>query len=158
MRTTARRQGRRSSWRINSPNAEILTHAIVGKLNHGETCVIHATLQPGCSALAVVNGRVTPVGTLDHASHSPSPGHSPLPFRPKAKTYALQPLERTLAGVIITLLIFLPWALGGLRVWGQWPMFGLSVLAFLIALIPRTGPVQARDHRPAPSWKHVFRE
>ncbi len=78
------------------------------------------------------------MGTLDHASHSPSPGHSPLPFRPKAKTYALQPLERTLAGVIITLLIFLPWALGGLRVWGQWPMFGLSVLAFLIALIPRT--------------------
>lgn len=39
---------------------------------------------------------------------------------------------------VIALLVFLPWALGGMRPWAQQIGFGLAVLAFVLSLIPRT--------------------
>jgi O-antigen ligase len=63
---------------------------------------------------------------------------SPAAFRPSPKQYVLHPLEKTLAGIVITLLIFLPWALGGMKLWAQWTAFALAALAFIVALIPRT--------------------
>ena len=63
---------------------------------------------------------------------------SPAAFRPQAKEYALHPLEKALAIVVIALLVFLPWALGGMKLWAQQIAFGLAALAFVLALIPRT--------------------
>ncbi len=63
---------------------------------------------------------------------------SPAAFRPSAKQYALHPLEKALLGTAIALLIFLPWALGGMRPWAQQIAFGLAALAFVLSLIPRT--------------------
>lgn len=63
---------------------------------------------------------------------------SPAAFRPQAKEYALHPLEKSLAVVVIALLVFLPWALGGMKLWAQQIAFALAALAFVLALIPRT--------------------
>lgn len=59
-------------------------------------------------------------------------------FRPSAKQYAIHPLERALMGVVIALLIYLPWALGGMRPSAQFVAGGLAVAAFVLSLIPRT--------------------
>jgi O-antigen ligase len=89
------------------------------------------------SALADAPGRHM-LGGVD-SSHRPHqhPIGSPAAFRPQAKQYALHPLEKTLAGIVITLLIFLPWALGGMTLWAQWIALGLATLAFIVSLIPR---------------------
>ncbi len=55
-----------------------------------------------------------------------------------AKHYSLHPLERTLAALVIALLVSQPWMLGGMRVWPQIIACTLAVLAFIVALIPRT--------------------
>ena len=39
---------------------------------------------------------------------------------------------------VIALLVFLPWALGGMRPWAQQIGFGLAGLAFVLSLLPRT--------------------
>ncbi|MBP6505922.1 MAG: O-antigen ligase family protein [Opitutaceae bacterium] len=70
-------------------------------------------------------------------SSTPRPFGSAAALRPPAKQYSLHPLERTLAGIVIALLVFLPWALGGMRLWGQWIALALATLAFVVALIPR---------------------
>lgn len=59
-------------------------------------------------------------------------------FRPSAKQYALHPLEKALMLTVIALLVFLPWALGGMKLWAQQIGFGLAALAFVLSLIPRT--------------------
>lgn len=63
---------------------------------------------------------------------------SPAAFRPSAKEYVLHPLEKALLLTALALLIFLPWALGGMRLWAQQIAFGLAALAFVLSLIPRT--------------------
>lgn len=40
-------------------------------------------------------------------------------------------------GVVCVHLVFMPWALGGMRVWGQFISLGLAVLGLVAALIPR---------------------
>lgn len=50
----------------------------------------------------------------------------------------LHPLEKALLLTALALLIFLPWALGGMRLWAQQIAFGLAALAFVLSLIPRT--------------------
>lgn len=72
----------------------------------------------------------------NHRQHHPV--GSAAAFRPQPKQYVLHPLERTLAGLVITLLIFLPWALGGMKLWAQWIALGLASLAFVVSLLPRT--------------------
>lgn len=77
--------------------------------------------------------------SLVESSHRPRHAiGSPAAFRPQAKEYALHPLEKSLAIVVIVLLVFLPWALGGMKLWAQQIAFGLAALAFVLALIPRT--------------------
>lgn len=39
---------------------------------------------------------------------------------------------------VIALLVFLPWALGGMKLWAQQIGFGLAGLAFVLSLLPRT--------------------
>ncbi|HYP16045.1 MAG TPA: O-antigen ligase family protein, partial [Opitutus sp.] len=50
----------------------------------------------------------------------------------------LHPLETVLLCMAGAQLVFLPWALGGMRPWAQIPSFALAALAFLVALLPRT--------------------
>lgn len=54
-----------------------------------------------------------------------------------AKKIALHPLERILVALILLQLVFLPWALGGLRLWSQYVSAGLAVVTFIVALWPR---------------------
>ncbi len=54
-----------------------------------------------------------------------------------AKVYRLHPCEKTLAWITALILIFQPWALGGMRLWSQYIVGGLALLAFAVALIPR---------------------
>lgn len=70
-------------------------------------------------------------------SHPPSPLGSVAATREPAKQYSLHPLERTLGALAISLLFFLPWALGGMKLWGQYTAVTLAALAFIVALIPR---------------------
>ncbi len=58
-------------------------------------------------------------------------------FRTKSKRPDIHPREILLIGAVALHLIFLPWALGAVRLWAQYISFGLAVLGFLIALIPR---------------------
>ena len=46
-------------------------------------------------------------------------------------------LEISLIIAVSTELAFLPWALGGMRVWSHWIALGLSVAAFVLSLWPR---------------------
>lgn len=61
------------------------------------------------------------------------------PFRQGGgdKVYHLHGLEKALLIVLITQLVFLPWALGGMRLWAQYTAASLSLLALVIALVPR---------------------
>lgn len=54
-----------------------------------------------------------------------------------AKVYRLHPLEKALVVVSAMLLIFQPWAVGGMYLWTQYVAGALALLAFIIALIPR---------------------
>lgn len=40
-------------------------------------------------------------------------------------------------GLVAAQLVFLPWAIGGMRVWSQWIGFALAVLTFACSLLPR---------------------
>lgn len=53
------------------------------------------------------------------------------------KQFALHPHERVLAGLVIALLVFLPWYLGGMIRWAQYAALALAALAFVVALLPR---------------------
>ena len=68
-------------------------------------------------------------------------------FRTKAPRQRIHATEKILLYVLTAQLVFLPWAIGGMRVWSQWISLGLSVVAFLISLLPReyreVGPGQA---------------
>lgn len=68
-------------------------------------------------------------------------------FRTRAPRQRIHSKEKLLLYVVGTQLVFLPWAIGGMAQWAQWISFGLSVLGFGIALLPRdydeVGPGQA---------------
>ncbi|MBI5770144.1 MAG: O-antigen ligase family protein [Verrucomicrobia bacterium] len=71
-----------------------------------------------------------------------SPGFSPRPtsleqFRVKPKKLKIHPMERALLWVISLHLVFLPWALGGMRVWAQWISLGFGAVSLVLALFPR---------------------
>ena len=49
----------------------------------------------------------------------------------------MHPAERALISLVLIHLIFLPWALGTMRLWAQYISISLATLTFIIALIPR---------------------
>ncbi|MEZ5413450.1 MAG: hypothetical protein R3F03_03955 [Opitutaceae bacterium] len=71
--------------------------------------------------------------------HSSTPSPSRHPFRPGGhdKVYHLHGWEKALLVFAGALLIFQPWALGGLRLWAQYIAAPLALGAFICALIPR---------------------
>ncbi|MCF7688767.1 MAG: O-antigen ligase domain-containing protein, partial [Cephaloticoccus sp.] len=70
-----------------------------------------------------------------------------------AKVYKLHPLEKALAVVTAALLIFQPWAVGGMYLWTQYVAGGLALLAFIIALIPRH---YTEEHHPGREMKLIM--
>jgi hypothetical protein len=58
-------------------------------------------------------------------------------FREQQKSVAIHPLEIALLWVMSAHLVFLPWALGGVRLWAQVPSLALSIIALFVALSPR---------------------
>lgn len=69
---------------------------------------------------------------------------SPGSFRTPSRQFELHPLERIVTGLVMVLLIFLPWAFGGMKLGAQLIALGLSACAFFVALIPRH--YDARHH------------
>lgn len=72
--------------------------------------------------------------------HTPSslPLKTPVDhFRAKGARQKIHPREQVLLWVVSAQLVFLPWALGGMRAWSQWIALGMSVLAFFLSLLPR---------------------
>ncbi|MES2693071.1 MAG: O-antigen ligase family protein [Verrucomicrobiota bacterium] len=58
-------------------------------------------------------------------------------FRTKAKRLKVHPMELAVLWVVSIHFIFLPWAIGTMRPWGQAISLGLAVIGFLLALMPR---------------------
>lgn len=54
-----------------------------------------------------------------------------------AKRVSLHPLERTLIALILIHLIFMPWAVGGMRLWTQYISICIAVVTFVFAMLPR---------------------
>ena len=72
-----------------------------------------------------------------------SPGLSDLQkplehFRAKSRRTKIHPAERAALWIICAHLVFLPWALGGMRLWAQIISLGFSVAGMAVALFPRT--------------------
>lgn len=58
-------------------------------------------------------------------------------FRAKTKRLQIHPTELAVLGVVVTHLLLLPWALGGMRLWAQIPSLVLALAGFVLALVPR---------------------
>lgn len=70
---------------------------------------------------------------------NPSPANSKLDqFRARTKRLQIHSLELALLWVVGLHLVFLPWAIGTMRLWSQWISFGFSALSLIIALWPRS--------------------
>lgn len=76
-----------------------------------------------------------------------------------AKAYRLHPCEKALAWIAAIILIFQPWALGGMRFWSQWTVGALAVLAMALALLPRnyTDEHHAGDSFRMRTWPKLLR-
>ena len=59
-------------------------------------------------------------------------------FRAKTKRLKIHPLEILVLWIVATHLVFLPWAIGAMAVWGQFVSLGFAVLGFIFALWPRS--------------------
>lgn len=58
-------------------------------------------------------------------------------FRAKTKRLNIHPAESALTFIVCAHLVFLPWAIGGVRPWAHFISLGLAVLGFVVALVPR---------------------
>lgn len=77
---------------------------------------------------------------MDSSSSSPDYSQLQKPlehFRAKTTRVALHRLEMAALGIVCAHLVFLPWAIGGMRLWGQLISLSLAVIGFAVALMPR---------------------
>lgn len=58
-------------------------------------------------------------------------------FRTKGKRLKVHPAELAVLWVVSAHLIFLPWAIGTMRMWAQHISLGFALVGFLLALLPR---------------------
>ncbi len=77
--------------------------------------------------------------TVDDAEPKPSVQKiTPLEqFRGTAHRIYLHPLEVKLIWLVSAHLVFLPWAFGGMRLWGQIISLVFAVVGFAVAMTPR---------------------
>lgn len=74
-------------------------------------------------------------------------------FRAKTKRLKIHPREMLLLWALSLHMIFLPWAIGGMQIWGQLTSLGFAVLAFILALVPRH---YTEEHTGAKNSFHLF--
>jgi O-antigen ligase len=74
-------------------------------------------------------------------------------FRAKTKRLKIHPKEMLLLWVVSLHLIFLPWAIGGMRLWGQLISLAFAVLTFALALVPRR---YTEEHTGANSFRLIM--
>jgi O-antigen ligase len=84
------------------------------------------------------------------AGKTPVQGPLTAGARESAKRLKLHPLELALLWVVAAHLIFLPWAIGAVRWWGQLASVGFSVVSFALALLPRN---YTPEHSDAPAFR-----
>ena len=80
-------------------------------------------------------------------------------FRAKTKRLKIHPTELALLWIVCAHLVFLPWAIGGMRPWSQFISLGLAILGFIVALRPRR---YTEEHTGAAAfrlimWPKLFR-
>jgi O-antigen ligase len=85
---------------------------------------------------------------LSRRDHLPDLRNPLEAFRIKTKRASLHPLEKAALWVISAHLMFLPWALGTMRLPAQWTSFALSIVSLAIALIPRNYSEEQTDGVP----------
>ena len=74
-------------------------------------------------------------------------------FRAKTKRLKIHPTEVLLLWVVSAHLVFLPWAIGGMRLWGQLTSLALALLSIVLALAPRR---YAQEHTGSNSFRLVM--
>jgi hypothetical protein len=74
-------------------------------------------------------------------------------FRSTTRRSKIHPLEVAALWVVCAHLVFLPWALGGMRVWAQVPSFALGAVSLLLALLPRN---YTDEHTGANSFRLIM--
>ena len=74
-------------------------------------------------------------------------------FRAKTKRLKIHPLELLLLWLVALHLVFLPWAIGGMYLWGQLISVTFAIVTFSIALIPRH---YTEDHTGSNSFRLVM--
>lgn len=88
---------------------------------------------------------------MDSTSSDIDPLQKPLEtFRAKGKRLKIHPAELTVLWVVSAHLIFLPWAIGTMRMWAQHISLGFALAGFLIALLPRN---YTYEHSSAGSFR-----
>ena len=100
-------------------------------------------------------GAAPPNPTPERSAHSNPLEH----FRSRERRRKLHPTEVALLTVLSAHLIFLPWALGGMRPWAQWISLGFSVTGMLLALANRsyTAEHSGLDAFTARAWPRLLR-
>jgi O-antigen ligase len=71
-------------------------------------------------------------------------------FRAKTKRLKVHPSEMTVLWVVSIHLVFLPWAIGAMRPWGQIISLCLAALSFVLGLLPRN---YTEEHTGAASFR-----
>jgi O-antigen ligase len=74
-------------------------------------------------------------------------------FRARTRKLTIHPTEQLLLWVTSVHLVFLPWALGAQRPWGQWTSLALGLIGFAISLIPRD---YTEEHTGANSFRLIM--
>jgi O-antigen ligase len=75
-------------------------------------------------------------------------------FRAKTKRLKVHPAETTVLWIVSAHLVFLPWAIGAMRPWGQIISCCLAALGFVLCLLPRN---YREEHTGGPSFRlHTF--
>jgi hypothetical protein len=74
-------------------------------------------------------------------------------FRANSKRLAVHPVEQVVLWAVSAHLVFLPWALGTMRPWGQITSLVLALIGFVLALIPRS---YTEEHTGSNSFRLVM--
>lgn len=80
-------------------------------------------------------------------------------FRAKTKRLKIHPTERLVLGIVGLHVVFLPWAIGGMRPWSQIISVILASVGFVVALVPRRYGIEhtgANEFRLVP-WPRLAR-
>jgi O-antigen ligase len=74
-------------------------------------------------------------------------------FRAKTKRLRVHPTELSLLWIVCSHLVFLPWAIGGMRPWAHFISLGLAAVGLVVALLPRN---YREEHSGAAAFRLIM--